>query len=41
MKLDIYIAGTARALEVPLVVDDNHFGRIDGLDVKRYRNDAV
>lgn len=38
-KSDIYIAGTARSLGVPLVVGDNHFEAIDGLDVETYRKD--
>lgn len=36
-KSDIYIAATARSLGVPLVVGDDHFGAIDGLDVETYR----
>jgi predicted nucleic acid-binding protein len=36
-RSDIYIAGTARALGVPLVVGDSHLGAIDGLDVETYR----
>lgn len=36
-KSDIYIAGTARALDVPLVVSDNHFAAIDDIDVETYR----
>lgn len=36
-RSDIYIAGTARALGVPLVVGDNHFDVIDDLDVETYR----
>lgn len=38
-KSDIYIAGTARSLGVPLVVGDDHFEAIDGLDVETYRKD--
>ncbi|WP_161570113.1 PIN domain-containing protein [Salinigranum halophilum] len=36
-KSDIYIAGTARALGVPLVVGDDDFHAIEGLDVETYR----
>ena len=36
-RSDIFIAGTARALEVPFVVGDNHFDVIDELDVETYR----
>lgn len=36
-KRDIYIAGAARSLGVSLVVGDNQFGSIDGLEVKTYR----
>ena len=36
-KSDIYIAGTARALGVPLVVGDNRFGAVNGPDVETYR----
>jgi len=36
-KSDIYIAGTARSLGVPLVVGDDHFAAIDRLDVETYR----
>ncbi|EMA63307.1 PIN domain-containing protein [Halorubrum lipolyticum] len=36
-KSDIYIAGTARSLGVPLVVGDNDFGAVSGLDVETYR----
>jgi predicted nucleic acid-binding protein len=36
-KSDIYIAGTARSLGVPLVVGDAHFGAVDGLDIEIYR----
>jgi predicted nucleic acid-binding protein len=36
-RSDIYIAGTARALGVPLVAGDDHFDAIDGLDVETYR----
>jgi predicted nucleic acid-binding protein len=36
-KSDIYIAGTARSLGVPLVVGDDHFGAVDGLDIEIYR----
>ena len=36
-KSDIYIAGTARSLGVPLVVDDNDFAVIDDLTVETYQ----
>lgn len=36
-KSDIYIAGAARSLGVPLVVDDAHFGAINELAVETYR----
>jgi predicted nucleic acid-binding protein len=36
-KSDVYIAGTARSLGVPLVVGDDHFGAIDDLVVETYR----
>lgn len=36
-KSDIYIAGTARSLGVPLVVGDDHFGAVDDVDVEMYR----
>ena len=36
-RSDIYIAGTARSLGVSLVVGDDHFGAIDGLEVETYR----
>lgn len=36
-KSDIYIAATARSLDVPLVVADDHFTHIDGLGVETYR----
>ena len=36
-RSDIYIAGTARALGVPLVVGDSDFDVIDELDVETYR----
>ena len=36
-KSDIYIAGTARVLGVPLVVGDDHFVAIDGLDIEPYQ----
>lgn len=35
-RSDIYIAGTARSLDSPLVANDGHFERIDGLDVESY-----
>ncbi|MFC7157918.1 PIN domain-containing protein [Halomarina halobia] len=34
---DAYIAATARSLDVPLIAHDDHFERIDGLDVLTYR----
>jgi len=37
-KSDIYIAGTARSLGVPLVVGDYDFGAVSGLDVETYGN---
>ena len=36
-KSDIYIAGTARSLGVPLVVGDDHFDAVGGLQVETYR----
>lgn len=36
-KSDMYTAATARSLGVPLVVGDDRFGAIDGLDVETYR----
>jgi len=36
-RSDIYIAGTARALSVSLVVNDDHFGAIKDLDVETYQ----
>jgi predicted nucleic acid-binding protein len=36
-KSDIYIAGTARSLGVPLVSTDDHFDAVDGLDVEPFR----
>ena len=36
-KSDVYIAGTARSLGVPLVVGDDHFGAVDDLDAETYR----
>jgi predicted nucleic acid-binding protein len=36
-RSDIYIAGTARSLGVPLVTGDDHFGAIDGLETEAYR----
>jgi len=36
-KSDIYIAGTARSLGVPLVVDDTDFAAIEYLQIERYR----
>lgn len=40
-KSDIYIAGTARSLRVPLVADDEHFEAVDGLDVERYGDERT
>lgn len=40
-KSDIYIAGTARTLDVPLVVGDDHFEAIDELDVETYRGESA
>jgi predicted nucleic acid-binding protein len=37
-KSDIYIAGTARALGVPLVVADDDFRAIEGLEIETYRS---
>gem|GEM_PF-4703352 len=37
-KSDIYIAGTARSLGVPLVVDDTDFAAIEGLKTETYRD---
>lgn len=34
---DTYIAGTARALDVPLVTADGDFEKVDGLEVENYR----
>lgn len=34
---DTYIAGTARALDVPLVTADADFEKVDGLAVEQYR----
>jgi predicted nucleic acid-binding protein len=36
-KSDIYIAGTARSLGVPLVANDEHLAAIDDLDFETYR----
>jgi predicted nucleic acid-binding protein len=36
-RSDIYIAATAQSLGVPLVVADDHFDSIDGLDIETYR----
>jgi len=36
-RSDIYIAGTARSLGVSLVVNDDHFTTIEGLEVETYR----
>jgi len=35
-RSDIYVAGTARSLGVPLVTDDDHFAVVEGLAVERY-----
>jgi predicted nucleic acid-binding protein len=35
-RSDIYIAGTARSLGVPLVTDDGDFDCVDGLSVESY-----
>jgi predicted nucleic acid-binding protein len=37
-KSDIYIAGTARSLGVPLVVGDDHFEAVEGLSVETYHD---
>jgi len=37
-KSDIYIAGTARSLGVPLVVGDGDFGAIHELEIETFRN---
>ncbi|WP_128476709.1 PIN domain-containing protein [Halorussus pelagicus] len=34
---DTYIAGTARAFDVPLVTADRDFKKVDGLELERYR----
>ena len=39
-KSDIYIAGTARSLGVSLVVSDDDFAAIEGLDVETHREEA-
>lgn len=36
-KSDIYIAGTARSLGVPLVASDDHFHAVGELQVETYR----
>jgi predicted nucleic acid-binding protein len=36
-KSDIYIAGTARSLGVPLVAGDDHFGAVNDLETETYR----
>jgi predicted nucleic acid-binding protein len=36
-KSDIYVAGTARNLGVPLVVADNDFGAVNDLDIELYQ----
>lgn len=35
-KSDIYIAGTARSIGVPLVTADGDYERVNGLDVESY-----
>lgn len=35
-RSDIYTAGTATSVDVPLVTRDGHFDRIDRLDVETY-----
>lgn len=40
-RSDVYIAGTARSLRVPLVSDDDHFEAVDGLDVETYRDERT
>jgi tRNA(fMet)-specific endonuclease VapC len=35
-RSDIYIAGTARAFELPIVTADEHFEHVDELDVEYY-----
>lgn len=35
-RSDIYIAATARTIDVPLVANDQHFDAVDDLDVDRY-----
>ena len=37
VKEDVYIAGTARSLGVPLVVSDDYFAAIEDLDGETYR----
>lgn len=34
---DTYIAGTARAFDVPLVTADGDFEKVDGIELERYR----
>ncbi|WP_161596580.1 PIN domain-containing protein [Salinigranum halophilum] len=36
-RSDLYIAGTARSLGVPLVAGDDYFHAIEGLDLETYR----
>jgi len=36
-RSDVYVAGIARSLGVPLVVADDHFGAVDDLAVETYR----
>lgn len=40
-KSDIYIAGTARSLGVPLVTADGHFEVVNGLDIETYRESST
>lgn len=37
-RSDVYVAGTARSLGVPLVAADEHFGAVDDLAVETYRS---
>lgn len=36
---DTYVAGTARALDVPLVTADDDFEKVEGVVVQRYRRE--
>jgi len=40
-RSDTYIAGTARAFDVPLVTGDRDFERVDGLEVENYRDQSL